>query len=376
MRNFPTLAIALISLGCAVADGGQSSTGNRAKDEDLAKIELPPGFEISYYSDDVPNARSMVLSDSGVLFVGTRNSEVYAVVDDDNDLKADRTLTIASGLRSPNGVALRDGSLYVAEISRILRYDDIENHLEDPPEPVVVKDDLPTEGHHGWKYIAFGPDGKLYIPIGAPCNICDPDEPFAAIWRMNPDASGFEEYAAGVRNSVGFDWHPETGELWFTDNGRDMLGDNVPNDELNYAPEKGLHFGYPYFHEGTVPDPEFGDGKNASDYCGPAQKMGPHVAALGVEFYTGDQFPSEYRNQMFIAQHGSWNRSQKIGYRVMLVRLNGTSEVADYQEFATGWLQGQENWGRPVDLELLSDGSLLVSDDQNGAVYRIRYTGG
>jgi len=371
MRHLTLFATAVLILACSISDG----TGpERVQDDDLAKIQLPPGFEISYYSQDVPNARSMALSPSGVLFVGTRAGSVYAVLDDNADRVADRTLTIASDLRSPNGVALRDGNLYVAEINRILRYDDIEKHLDSPPEPVVVKGDLPTDGQHGWKYIAFGPDGKLYIPIGAPCNICEPGSPYASIWRMNPDGTQFEQFASGIRNSVGFDWHPATNDLWFTDNGRDMLGDDVPNDELNRAPRKGMNFGYPYFHEGTVPDPEFGNGKVASDYQGPAQKMGPHVAPLGVEFYEGSQFPAPFRNQIFIAQHGSWNRSQKIGYRVMVVRLNANSDVIGYEPFAQGWLQGQENWGRPVDLETLPDGSLLVSDDLKGAIYRIRYT--
>lgn len=394
MRFLLTIGVSLVLLACSLSDERSSDeqqistddlvvtddpAGNGLPDEsddDLAKIKLPPGFHISIYADDVPNARSMVLSENGVLFVGTRREGVvYAVVDTDGDHRADKTVTIASGLKLPNGVAFRDGALYVAEVSRILRYDDIENRLDNPPTPVVIFDGLPTETHHGWKFIDFGPEGKLYIPIGAPCNICDRGEPYASIWRMNPDGSDFEIYATGIRNTVGFNWHPTTNELWFTDNGRDNMGDDVPHDELNHITEQGQHFGYPYFHAGDVPDPEFGEGKTATDYRPPAKRLDPHAAALGLEFYRGAQFPSEYRHQILIAEHGSWNRSQKIGYRISLVRLNGNSEVMSYETFAEGWLQGQENWGRPVDLEHLPDGSLLVSDDQKGVVYRISYTG-
>ncbi|GMQ83201.1 MAG: sorbosone dehydrogenase family protein [Rhodothermia bacterium] len=345
------------------------------RDKDLDKITLPPGFRIDLYANNVPNARSLARSENGVVFVGTRVGTVYAVVDSNDDCVADTTIVIDEDLRRPNGVAIRNGDLYVAENSRILRYDQIEISLSQPPTPVVVYDGLPTDALHGWKFIAFGPDDKLYVPIGAPCNICDKGQPYAALWRMNTDGSNFELYASGIRNTVGFGWHPVTEELWFTDNQRDYLGDDVPSDELNYAPVPGLHFGYPYFHAGDVPDPVFGQGRNASDYRAPAVRLGPHVAPLGLEFYDGDMFPAEYRHQIFIAEHGSWNRSQKIGYRITLVRLNGSSEVISYETFADGWLQGQSNWGRPVDLEHLPDGSLLVSDDQKGVIYRISYTG-
>ncbi len=344
------------------------------RDRDLDKISLPPGFRIDLYANDVPNARSLALSDNGVLFVGTRAGTVYAVVDSDDDFVADTIFVVDENLRAPNGVAFRNGTLYVAEIDRILRYDEIEARLYQPPSPIVVYDALPSEGHHGWKYIAFGPDGKLYVPIGAPCNICDPGQPYASLWRMNEDGSNFELYASGIRNTVGFDWNPVNGELWFTDNQRDHMGDDVPDDELNYAPVPGLHFGYPYFHAGDIPDPEFGQGRIESDYQGPAEQLGAHVAPLGMEFYEGDMFPAEYRNQIFIAEHGSWNRSEKIGYRITLVRLNGSSEVVSRETFAQGWLEGQSNWGRPVDLEHLPDGSLLVSDDFKGVIYRISYS--
>ena len=337
-------------------------------------VKLPPGFKIEIFADNVPGARSMTLSPEGVLFVGTRDSKVYAVLDTNKDDKADNVITIASGLKSPNGVTFRDGSLYVAEISKVWRYDNIEKNLQNLPEPVLINDHFPGDAHHGWKFIAFGPDGKLYVPVGAPCNIClrDDDKRYASIMRMNADGSDLEVFVHGIRNSVGFDWHPETNELWFTDNGRDMLGDDIPSDELNHAPEKGLHFGYPFVHQGDIPDPEFGEGVDLTKYVKPVQKLGPHVAALGMRFYTGNMFPEEYKNRIFIAQHGSWNRSQKIGYRVMSVKLNG-NEVVSYEPFAEGWLKGDSVSGRPVDVLVMPDGSLLVSDDFGGVIYRIAY---
>ena len=275
----------------------------------------------------------------------------------------------------PNGVAFRDGALYVAEVNRVLRYDDIEANLSNPPDPVVVNDSFPGERHHGWKFIRFGPDGKLYVPIGAPCNICDPGDPFAAIARMSADGSDFEIFARGVRNTVGFDWNPRSGVLWFTDNGRDMMGDDIPPDELNRAPQPGLHFGYPYCHGADISDPELGEGKSCADYVPPAQALGPHVAAIGMRFYTGSQFPETYRNRIFIAEHGSWNRSEKSGYRVVTVTVDEEGRASDYRPFVEGWLQGRSQWGRPVDLLQMPDGSLLLSDDQAGVLYRIAYTG-
>ncbi|MDO8550821.1 MAG: PQQ-dependent sugar dehydrogenase, partial [Ignavibacteria bacterium] len=260
--------------------------------ENPSDIKLPPGFKIEVYADNVPNARSMVLSPNGVLFVGTREDKFYAVLDTNKDYKADDVITVASGLKGPNGVAFRNGSLYVAEISKVWRYDNIEDNLKNPPKPVLVNDGFPGDAHHGWKFIAFGPDDKLYVPVGAPCNIClKVDERYASIMRMNPDGSNLEVFSRGIRNTVGFDWQPETNALWFTDNGRDMLGDNAPPDELNSAPEKDLHFGYPFVHGGDIPDPEFGEGVDINQYIKPVQKLGPHVAALGMRFYTGDMFP-------------------------------------------------------------------------------------
>lgn len=344
----------------------------------LERIELPAGFQIDIYADKVKNARSMDLSPNGTLFVGTRGEgKVYAVRDTNGDYRADQVYTLAEDLQMPNGVAFRDGSLYVAEVSRILRYDNIEANLNNPPEPVVVYDEYPTETHHGWKFIAFGPDGKLYVPVGAPCNICkSEDEIFASITRIDPDGSNLEIVQHGVRNTVGFTWHPQTGELWFTDNGRDMMGDEKPYCELNRAPEDGMHFGYPYCHQGDLPDPEFGDQRDCDEFTPPARNLGPHVAPLGVEFYTAQQFPAPYRGSMLIAEHGSWNRSKKIGYRVMMATLEG-NEVTDYKPFAEGWLIKEEDdvWGRPVDIEFLPDGSMLVSDDFADVIYRIAYTG-
>ncbi len=332
-------------------------------------IVLPPGFVIEHYAD-VPNARSLVYGDQGTLFVSNRReSSVYAVIDGDEPT----VLEIASDLEMPNGVAFYDGALYVAEIDRILRYPDIEAHLDDPPEPEALPVRLPAEKHHGWRYIAFGPDGRLYVSIGAPCNVCE-REGFAEIIRTNPDGLDRETFATGIRNSVGMTWHPETGELWFTDNGRDMLGDELPPCELNHAPTAGMHFGFPYCHGGDLEDPEFGSLAGCGDFTGPAQKLGPHVAPLGLRFYTGSQFPAEYRGQLFIAEHGSWNRSAKIGYRITLVRLEGDKAVS-YETFAEGWLQGESVSGRPVDLEIMPDGSLVVSDDLGGELYRIRYVG-
>lgn len=339
---------------------------------DLDKIVLPPGFKISVYAE-VPNARSMCFGDKGTLFVGNRQRDkVYAVRDENKDGVAEKVYTIASGLTMPCGVAFRKGSLYVAEVNRIIRFDNIESSLDNPPAFVVVNDKLPADRHHGWKFIAFGPDDKLYVPVGAPCNVCEKsDSIYATIARMNYDGSGLEIFAKGVRNSVGFDWHPQTKQLWFSENGRDNMGDDVPADELNVAPGKGMHFGFPYCHQGNIPDKEFGKNKSCASYTAPARNLDPHVAAIGMRFYTGDMFLPEYKNQLFIAEHGSWNRSKKIGYRIMLVRLEN-NKVVQYVPFATGWLGDDDKvTGRPADVEIAPDGALLVSDDSRGAIYRI-----
>jgi glucose/arabinose dehydrogenase len=337
----------------------------------LDQIKLPPGFAIELYAAGLDNARSMTLGDKGTLFVGTRvKGNVYAVVDRGGRREVK---TIASGLHRPNGVAFKGGALYVAELSRVLRFDDIENRLDDPPQPAVVKADFPKEEPHGWKFIRFGPDGLLYVPVGAPCNSCERDrDRYAVITRMRPDGGGFEVFARGVRNTVGFDWHPQTGELWFTDNGRDLLGDDRPPDELNHAPRAGLDFGFPYCHGGELPDPEFGAKRPCSDFAPPALKLEPHIAALGMRFYAGAMFPPEYRHRIFIAQRGAWDRSTLHGFNVLAVTLEGTRAVKR-EVFAEGWLQGQKFWGRPVDVLVMPDGALLISDDYAGAIYRVTY---
>ena len=347
----------------------------------LDRITLPPGFRIAVYAR-VEDARSMALGDRGIVFVGTRRlGKVYALVGDPG---AVRVVTVASGLQNPNGVAFRDGALYVAERSRILRYDGIVDHIDAPPKPTVIRDDYPHHAAHGWKFIAFGPDGWLYVPVGAPCNICEPPDPiFASITRLSADGKQREIFANGVRNTVGFDWHPQKHVLWFTDNGRDELGDDVPEDELDRAPASGRHFGFPYCHGRDVADPEFGKKRRCSELEPPAALLGPHVAALGMRFYTGTMFPAEYRGNIFIAEHGSWNRTVPLGYRVVRVKLDG-DRVASQDVFAAGWLPRDpkpgepthasgEAWGRPVDVLVMPDGALLVSDDTADVVYRISY---
>jgi glucose/arabinose dehydrogenase len=357
------------------------SAATRGADLPIETLRLPPGFRIQVLTDAVPNARAMRLGryadGRGVLYVGSmRAGRVYAVELDQN--RAQRVRTIASGLNRPAGLAWRDGSLYVSAVSRILRYDGIDDRLADPPAPVVVTDRLPSETHHGAKFLAFGPDGRLYVPVGAPCNVCEPGPRFADLQRLNPDGSGLETIATGIRNSVGFDWNPADGTLWFTDNGRDMLGDDVPSDELNRVARPGQDFGFPYCHQGDVPDPEFGGKHPCSGFVPPVAKLGSHVAALGMRFYTGQQFPEDYRHSVFIAEHGSWNRSRKVGYQVVRAVLQGPDRVARVEPFVTGWLQvdaaGRESvWGRPADVLVMPDGALLVSDDHAGAIYRISY---
>lgn len=344
-------------------------------------ITAPEGFEVSVLVDDVPDARSMALSDNGTLYVATRRAgKVYAVRDalSDGGEVATDVITIASGMSMPNGVAWRGGDLYVAEPKRLLRFDDIDANLAEPPDPVVVDPGLPFKNKlHSWRYIAFGPDDHLYVSIGAPCNICDEPD-LGQILRMRPDGSERKVFARGVRNSVGFDWHPETDDFWFTDNGRDMLGDELPPCELNLADQAGLHFGYPFCHGSGVADPKFGELGTCAESVPPAQDLGPHVAPLGMRFYTGELFPDDYRGQVFIAEHGSWNRSKsagRTGYRVTLVRLHDGKPVS-YEPFLEGFLQDGEVIGRPVDILVAPDGALLVSDDHRGVIYRVGYAGG
>jgi glucose/arabinose dehydrogenase len=321
----------------------------------------------------VPNARSLRLGDKGTVFVSNRLlDKVYAVVEKDGkrELKV-----IASGLDRPNGLAFHDGTLYIAEGTKVSKLEKIEDNLDNPPKPVVIYDAFPNHQSHGWKFIAVGPDNKLYINVGAPCNICLPPDTNAQIRRMNLDGSGSEVYVRGVRNSVGFDFHPVTKELYFTDNGRDWLSEDLPNDELNRVTKAGQHFGYPYCHQGNVPDDQFGWGRGCSDYEAPVALLGPHTAALGMRFYTGKMFPAAYRNAIFVARHGSWNKTTKLGGDVIVVKLNSDGSVKSWEPFMTGFLQDNNYIGRPVDVEVLKDGSLLVSDDYAGAIYRVSYDG-
>ena len=346
--------------------------------EYLPKIQLPEGFTIDLYATDIPGARSMAMGDQGTIFVGTRGQRgdpdrkgpVYAVIDEDADFKADQVLVLDDDLFMPNGIAFRNGSLYVAEPNRILRYDEIEAKLQELPAPVVVNDSYPSDQHHGWKYINFGPDGRLYVPVGAPCNICESDENYAVITSIDANGKDKQTVATGIRNTVGFDWHPETKELWFTDNGRDLWGDNKPPEELNRVSSKGQHFGYPYRYGKELVDSEF----TAPDieFTPAALELPPHTAPLGMKFYTGNMFPKQYKNQILIAHHGSWNRSTPDGYYISLVALKD-GEPQTHQVFASGWLQEGRSWGRPVDILQLPDGSILVSDDEAGSIYRISY---
>ena len=343
-----------------------------SKELPLQQIKLPVGFSINVFAKQVIGARSMAWNGKDTLYVGTRGQgKVYALVDKDGDYQADQKYLIADGLNMPNGIVYYQGDLYVAEVHRIIKFENINSSLSKPPKAKTIYSDLPIESHHGWRYLNLGPDNKLYVSIGAPCNICNEDG-YANISRLNLDGSGFEVVARGVRNSVGFSWHPETRQLWFTDNGRDWLGDDSPPDELNRVTKIGQHFGYPYCHAGVLLDPEFGVGKSCSSYEPPVQKLGAHVASLGMAIYSGSMFPKMYYGQIFIAEHGSWNRSKKSGYRMTAVRLKN-NKVVSYKSFASGWLQGQSAWGRPTDIKELPDGSLLVSDDQANAIYRISY---
>lgn len=342
----------------------------------LERIQLPAGFRIDALVE-VPVARGLAWSPGGTLFVGSRSGEVYAVTGYPRG-PIKRHL-LASGLEQPVGVAFRNGDLYISAVSRILRLRNIEKNLAQPPRPEVVSTAFPGDLHHGWKFMAFGPDGFLYVPVGAPCNVCATGDSHAVITRLDisrPDAKP-EVVARGVRNTVGFDWHPQTGELWFTDNGRDQLGDDLPPDELNRLEKTGQHFGFPFCHAGTIKDPDFGKLGNCSEAVPPAAKLGAHVASLGMRFYTGSQFPAAYRQQVFIAEHGSWNRRRMDGYRVSLVTLDAKGRATAYRTFAYGWLdvKTQKAWGRPADVSVAPDGALLVSDDLAGVVYRISYEG-
>lgn len=375
--------------GLLLSFGSLSAFANEKVDQRLPSLVMPKGFSISVFARGLDNARSLKAGPNGWIFVSTlEGGNVYAIRDADGDGRAEVRLRIAQGLNLPNGVAFRDGALYVAEVNRVLRYPDIEAKLQVPasaervdvklPEPEVILDTLPKDRPHGWKFIAFGPDGWLYVPVGAPCNICvKDDERYSTILRMDVRKQPVkpEVYVRGVRNTVGFDWDPQTKHLWFTDNGRDMLGDDIPPDELNHVVRAGQNFGFPYCYGKGIPDPEFGahlKGKKCSDFVPPAAEFDAHVAALGMRFNTGKRFPARYRSAIFVAHHGSWNRTVPTGYRVVAVfpQAKGPAKV---EPFITGWLAKDGVWGRPVDVLVQPDGSLLVSDDMSGVVYRVLY---
>ncbi|MDP6374845.1 MAG: PQQ-dependent sugar dehydrogenase [Pseudomonadales bacterium] len=334
------------------------------------QLTLPDEFSLRILSEETPGARQMALGSNGTLFVGTwREGNVYAMA---NALTATpgKVVSIATGLTMPSGVTVNQGDLYVAALDRVLRFADIESNLIHDAPFTVVTATLPDKRHHGWKYIKFGPDGQLYVPVGAPCNLCESDdERFASILRMNPDDGTTTVYAHGVRNSVGFAWHPRTGQMWFSDNGRDLMGDDVPPEEINIVTQPGEHFGYPYVHAADLLDPEFETGADPDSYADPVFEIQAHSAALGMTFYTHDAFPPPYRGALFIAEHGSWNRSSKVGYRVSVITFGAESR---YQPFVEGWLQGERDWGRPNDVLVTPAGSLLISDDKAGAIYEVR----
>jgi glucose/arabinose dehydrogenase len=337
------------------------------------QLKLPKGFKIEVYASGIPNARSLRIGDKGTVFVSNRVlDKVYAIVEKNGKREAK---VIASGLDRPNGLAFHKGALYIAEGTKISKLENIEDHLDSPPKPAVVYSDFLNHQSHGWKFMALGPDNKLYVNVGSPCNICEPPATNGQIRRISLDGKDAEVVARGVRNSVGFDWHPVTKELYFTDNGRDWLSEDLPEDELNRVSKIGQHFGFPYCHQGTFTDREMGWGRSCDEFEKPVALLGPHSAALGMRFYSGKMFPSQYQNAIFIARHGSWNRTKKIGGDVIVAKLNKDGSVKSQEPFLTGFLQNNEYSGRPVDVQVMKDGSLLVSDDHAGAVYRVTYGG-
>ncbi len=343
---------------------------------DLSRLTLPEGFSIRALTLEAPDARQMALAGNGTLFVGTRRRGTLYAIPNALSAQSPEVLTLAKGLKMPNGVAIANDDLYVAEVSRILRFPNIAASVGggSPGQApyAVVTDQLPDKTHHGWKYIKFGPDGQLYVPVGAPCNICLSEDPrFAALLRMDPHTGSAIIYASGIRNTVGFAWHPDSGELWFSDNGRDMMGDDVPPEEINVASRPGQHFGYPFVHGRDIVDPRFGADAPDLAFTPPRLEIQAHAAALGLDFHTHPQFPPRYRGALFIAEHGSWNRSSKVGYQVSVVTFEDGEPR--YAPFITGWLEGERQWGRPVDVLAAPDGSLLVSDDQQGAIYQVRW---
>lgn len=340
----------------------------------VAELKLPKGFKVDVYAGGIPNARSLRLGDKGTVFVSNRVlDKIYAVVDKNGKREVK---VIASGLDRPNGLAFHQGTLYIAEGTRISKLEKIEDNLDSPPKPVVIYSDFLNHQSHGWKFMALGPDNMLYVNVGSPCNICEPPATNGQLRRISLDGSKAEVYVRGVRNSVGFDWNPVTKELYFTDNGRDWLSEDLPEDELNRVTKIGQHFGFPYCHQGNFTDRELGWGRSCDEFEKPVALLGPHSAALGMRFYTGKMFPSQYQNAIFIARHGSWNRTKKIGGDIVVAKLNKDGTVKSVEPFLTGFLKNNEFSGRPVDVQVMKDGSLLVSDDHAGAIYRVTYGNG
>jgi glucose/arabinose dehydrogenase len=339
-----------------------------------SKLTLAKGFKLEVYASGIANARSLRVGDKGTVFVGSRLLDKVSAVVDKGGKK--EVKVIASGLYRPNGLAFKDGTLYIAELSKISKIEKIEDNLDSPGKPTVIYDNLPKDEAHGWKFIGIGPDNKLYVPVGQPCNNCLPADTHAQIRRINLDGSGMEVIAKGVRNTVGFDWHPVSKELYFTDNSRDWASEDLPEDELNRVTKVGEHFGSPFCYQGDFPDPEFGWGRSCSEFTAPVAKMGPHSASLGMRFYTGSMFPAKYKNAIFVARHGSWNRSKKFGGDIVAVHLNKDGTVKNIEPIVTGFIVNNNYIGRPVDVQMLKDGSLLISDDYNGAIYRLSASNG
>jgi glucose/arabinose dehydrogenase len=337
-----------------------------------AKLKAPQGFKIELYASGVDNARTLRQGDNGTVFVSSRiKDKIHAIVEKNGKREVK---VIASGLHRPNGIVLHNGTLYIAELSQISKIDNIESNLDNPPKPTVIFSDLPKEEAHGWKFLTVGPDNKLYFQVGAPCNICMPDERHGRIYRLNLDGSGLEVVATGIRQIVGMDWHPVSRQLYFTENSRDWLSEEIPEDKLNRVTQPGKdNFGFPYCHQGNIPDSDFGWGHSCADFTKPLALLGPHTAPLGMRFYTGSQFPADYRNQIIVARHGSWNRTNKIGGDLVLVKLNPDGTFSSMEPFVTGFIENNNYVGRPADVMVMKDGSLLVSDDYNGAVYRVSY---
>ncbi|MDN3379214.1 MULTISPECIES: PQQ-dependent sugar dehydrogenase [unclassified Pseudoalteromonas] len=354
----------IISLGLLSTPAGAANI--------LKELSVAQGFEVSIFADDVENARQIAVSKKGIVYVGSRKAgKVYALIDHNSDGVADKQILVASDLSMPSGLAIKGDDLYVGEVHRIIRFKNIDKQLK-APKYEVVYDALPTERHHGWKFLRFAPTGELIIPVGVPCNICAEDERFGRIFALDVNTKQITTLAKGVRNSVGFDFHPSTQAMWFSDNGRDMMGDDIPPDELNRLTNEGEHFGFPYVHAGAILDPEFGKGKSTSDYTAPALALAAHVAPLGIHFYNGKQFPSDYKQQLFVAEHGSWNRSKKSGYKVAVATIE-QGRVIKYTPFITGFMKNEETLGRPVAFAELADGSLLISDDYANVIYRVSY---